>query len=89
MDQLAERFNNLLGECLRRGMELPFILTFVGGSGSFVAIRYEQGESGLRSQIMAEHSVGEAVVFPINCMLVDKSNHGVHAVFTANDVTFH
>jgi hypothetical protein len=68
----ATRFlDEVVAECLKGGMELPFHVVVLGVNGSLLVVRYVVDRNSFERAILADHMEGETFALPINVMVVD------------------
>jgi hypothetical protein len=85
-DDLKELITEVLEECERRGLCLPFILCGISPNGSIISVRLT-GEGS--AQILAEHFEGEGFALPMTIVVVDRDNEAARVTVTASGRTWH
>ena len=86
-EDFSAAFTNVLNECSRRGMVLPFIVVSASRNGSVYALRV-RGD-GSESEVLAEHFEGAGFPIPINIMVLDQNNEAALITIGAEAVVYH
>jgi hypothetical protein len=77
--------SEILAQCVRKGMRLPFIVVAISPNGSVTAIRAGGGPS----ETLANHIEGDEPSFPITVVVVDQNNEMIHVTVTAQEKIRH
>jgi hypothetical protein len=85
--ELKEAFQEALDGCLKRGMQLPFIVCAVSLNGSVICMR-ANGMSA-DTDLLAEHYEGLGFLLPVNIMVIDKTGEAARIVFAIEGIVFH
>ena len=85
-DDLKELITEVLEECERRGLCLPFILCGISPNGSTISVRLT-GEGS--AQILAEHFEDEGFTLPMTIVVVDRDNEAARITVTSSGRTWH
>jgi hypothetical protein len=85
-DDLKELITEVLDECERRGLCLPFILCAISPNGSTISVRLT-GEGS--AQILSEHFEDEGFALPMTIVVVDRDNEAARVTVTASGRSWH
>lgn len=72
---LGNWLGEVLTECERRGMQMPFLIVGVGINGSVAVLRYSDDSDEM--EVIVEPS--EAFVLPLNIMIIDARGEAARA----------
>ena len=87
IEGLSAALADVLNECSRRGMVLPFIVVSASRNGSVYALRV-RGD-GIEGEVLAEHFEVEGFAMPINIMVLDQNNEAALITIGAEAVVHH
>jgi hypothetical protein len=84
---IGKDLGDILIQCRKNGMRLPFLLAMVSVNGSLFYARYKRD----KLEPLAVHSVGNFFNWPINMLLVDAAGDTAQIVFDGpeGEATFH
>ena len=70
----------LVDACRVQGIKLPWLVTAVAINGSILALRMTAAREGrgVEAETLAEKHLDDAMVLPINFMIVDATGHAFH-----------
>jgi hypothetical protein len=74
---LTKMMRDVLATCSGKGMVLPFTLVTVAVNGSLFALRTD----GETTEQLADHTVDNIFMSPVNVMIVDARGEAVRVVF--------
>ena len=86
IDELSENLREVLIACIRRGMQLPFIVCAVSPNGSVYCIRCN-GEA--EPDMLAYHVEPEGFRLPVTFMVADQTGAAVRISVEKGRLTFH
>jgi hypothetical protein len=84
-DDLNAALSEVLTQCARKGMALPFIVVAVSPNGSVLAMRVGRGTN----ETLVNHLEGGGPKFPITIVVVDQNNEAVRVTVTAQEKIWH
>ena len=87
MEEMTAVLAEILQECERKGMTLPFVMVAASRNGTVLAMRVPGG--GRDGEVLAEHSEEGVFAMPITCMILDQNNEAVRFTIEAGGVTYH
>ena len=87
MEEMTAVLAEILQECERKGMTLPFVMVAASRNGSVLAVRVPGG--GRDVELLSEHSEEGMFDMPITCVVLDKTGEAVRITIQAEEVTYH
>jgi hypothetical protein len=85
-DELVEWMTDVLNNCHRTGMILPYIVSSISPNGSVTVVRMD----GENVEVLAEHYEGGGFRLPMTIAVVDQKNEAVLVTVGPNrNLTYH
>jgi hypothetical protein len=84
-DDLNAALSEILTECARKRMRLPFIVAAINPNGSVLAMRVGRGTN----ETLVNHLEAGGPSFPITVVVVDQNNKAVRVTVTAQEKIWH
>ena len=87
IDDITSQIAGAFEACLKKGMQLPFVLCVASPNGSVLAARFTA--PGTAMKFLATHEEKEGWRLPINIMIVDQGGEAARVTLSATGETWH